>query len=159
MKIKNMCMAALGAALTAICAWISIPGPISFTMQTFAVFLTAQLLGRKYGTLSVAVYIALGAAGLPVFSGFRGGIGILAGATGGYIIGFLAIPLISGKKFGILTPAALIVCYAFGTAWYVLLYHVSLTGALMSCVVPFIIPDILKIALATFTAKRVKKYI
>ena len=89
-RLKMLSLTALFAALIVVCSWISVPfNVISFTMQTFAVFFALSFLGGKYGTLAVAVYIAVGAAGLPVFSGFRGGVGALTGATGGYIFGFL----------------------------------------------------------------------
>ena len=77
------------AVLIAVCAWISIPIEIPFTMQTFGVFLALRLLKGKYGTLSILIYILLGAIGAPVFAGFSSGLGILLGPTGGYIIGFL----------------------------------------------------------------------
>ncbi|MBR6474866.1 MAG: biotin transporter BioY, partial [Lachnospiraceae bacterium] len=85
---------AIGAALIAACSWITIPFMVPFTLQTFAVFTIVGLLGGRKGFLSILVYILLGAVGLPVFSGFKGGIGVLAGTTGGYIIGFLFIALI-----------------------------------------------------------------
>lgn len=83
-------------ALMAICAWISIPTAVPFTLQTFAVFLVTGLLGLKCGTLSVLVYLLLGAVGLPVFTGFKGGIGALLGTTGGYLVGFVFIALTVG---------------------------------------------------------------
>ena len=88
---RDMVLCAVMAAVTAVCAQISIPMPsgVPVTLQTFAVPLTGYLLGMKYGLISVAVYILLGAAGVPVFTGFRGGIGTIAGPTGGFIVGFL----------------------------------------------------------------------
>ena len=86
-----MVLASLFASLTAVCAWISIPiPPISFTLQTFAVFLTLAVLGGKWGTVSILLYLLLGVVGLPVFAGFRGGISALLDATGGFLWGFLA---------------------------------------------------------------------
>ena len=76
------------AALMAVCSWISIPTAIPFTLQTMAVFLAVGLLGGKRGTLAVTAYVLLGAVGAPVFANFSGGIGILLGQTGGYILGF-----------------------------------------------------------------------
>ena len=78
----ELCTTALGAALMAICAWISIPTAVPFTLQTFAVFMVTGLLGLKCGTLSVLVYLLLGAVGLPVFTGFKGGLSALVGTTG-----------------------------------------------------------------------------
>lgn len=84
----------LFAVVIAICSWISIPTVVPFTLQTFAVFLTVSVLGGKRGTLSVIIYVLLGAVGLPVFSGFKGGVGALLNTTGGYIIGFIFSALI-----------------------------------------------------------------
>ena len=163
---------ALFVALTAICSWIMIPSPVPFTLQTFAVFLTCFLLGGKIGSITIIAYIVLGAAGLPVFSGFRGGFGALLGPTGGYIIGFvfsaLVIWLITsvfGKNiyvYIISAIPALLVCYAFGTAWYVLIYTkstetISIISVLSMCVIPYIIPDIIKICLAVFLSSSLKK--
>ena len=114
MKTRDMALIALFAALIAICAWISIPAPVPFTLQTMAVFLAVGLLGGKRGTIAVAVYIMLGAVGLPVFSGFNGGIGALLGPTGGYLIAYplmaLLIALIlnkTGRRSIPLTTAAM----------------------------------------------------
>ena len=93
----------LFAVVIAICSWISIPTVVPFTLQTFAVFLAVAVLGGKRGTLSVIVYVLLGAVGLPVFSGFKGGIGVLLNTTGGYIIGFIFSALLMWafeKAFG-----------------------------------------------------------
>lgn len=85
---------ALGAVLISICSWISIPTTVPFTMQTFAVFFVLSALGGKRGTVAIIVYILLGAVGIPVFSNFTSGIGILLGNTGGYIVGFVFIGLV-----------------------------------------------------------------
>lgn len=162
------------AALIAICSWITIPSVVPFTMQTFAVFLTVGLLGGKRGTIAVIVYLLLGAAGLPVFSGFSGGLAYMMGATGGYIIGFIATALVMWffeRKFGtsrrvliISMVIGLLVCYAFGTAWFVTVYTkntgaIGLGSALSLCVIPYIIPDALKIALAALLCRRLKRFI
>ena len=88
-KIVAMVQIALFAAIIAVCSWIQIPMTVPFTMQTFAVFCALATLGGKGGTISVLIYIVLGAVGVPVFAGFTGGVGILFGTTGGYIISFL----------------------------------------------------------------------
>lgn len=168
----------LCAALIAVCSQILIPGPVPFTLQTFAVFLACGVLGGKRGTVSVLIYILLGAVGLPVFAGFKGGIGALLGTTGGYIIGFIFTALVmwlfeflfknsKTKKIipiGISMAAGLIVCYAFGTAWFMTVYTntkepVGILTALSWCVFPFIIPDVIKIALALLLSSRLKKAI
>lgn len=162
---------ALFAALIAVCSWISVPTVVPFTMQTFAVYVAAALLGGKLAALCIALYMALGAVGVPVFAGFRGGVGVLVGATGGYIWGFLALALILGlctkfiKNRRIATAVGMLlgtaVCYLFGTVWYVLFYNggKAFSAALMLCVVPFILPDLLKMALALFVSERVHPHL
>ncbi|MCD7836026.1 MAG: biotin transporter BioY [Lachnospiraceae bacterium] len=167
-KTLDIVYIAIFAALIAVCSWISIPMAVPFTLQTFGVFLAVYLLGGKRGTISVLVYILLGAVGLPVFAGFKGGIGALLGSTGGYIIGFLFSALIMwafeklfGKKLWVYALSmllGLIVCYAFGTVWFMVVYArsndaVSLITVLGWCVFPFIIPDLVKIALALIIGK------
>lgn len=173
-NIRKMAYIALCAALMAICSWISIPTTIPFTLQTFGVCVAVGLLGTQAGFLSVLVYILLGAVGMPVFANFTGGIGILLGTTGGYIIGFLFTALVVGiitKQFGRSIPVLVIamvlgiaVCYAFGTAWFMHVYAkasgpVGLATALGWCVIPYIIPDLCKIALATVLIKRLEKHV
>ena len=93
-KTYDIVYIAVFAVIMAICSWISIPTTVPFTLQTFGVFIAVGILGGKRGTLAVLVYIILGAIGVPVFSGFTGGVGILVGTTGGYIIGFLFSALV-----------------------------------------------------------------
>ena len=171
-KTADLVYIALSAVLIAVCSWISIPLAVPFTMQTFAVFCVLELLGGKSGTAAIAVYILLGAAGLPVFSGFTGGIGRLLGTTGGYILGFLFTGLIywafcAGPSKHpaariVALAAGLIICYAFGTAWFMYVYArqsgpIGLWTALSWCVLPFIVPDIIKLGLAYVLAGRLKK--
>ena len=176
-RFKTIDLAYIGifAALIAVCSWISIPLPtVPITLQTMGVCITAGLLGTKRGTLTVIVYILLGLIGVPVFSGFSSGIGVLAGATGGYIIGFIFTALIDcvmlkllGKKVWVYILSMIIgiaVCYAFGTAWFMIYNNsrgdaVSLVMALGWCVTPFIIPDLVKIAVAAVLCRRLNKYV
>ena len=173
-KTYDIVYIAVFAVIMAICSWISIPTAVPFTLQTFGVFVAVGVLGGKRGTLSILVFILLGAIGVPVFARFSGGIGVLAVTTGGYIIGFLfsalvmwAMEKIPGKKsvIQILSMAAgLIVCYAFGTVWFMAVYMktsgpVGLMAVLGWCVIPFIIPDIIKILLAYGLSRKLKKYI
>lgn len=161
-------------AVMAICSWISIPAAVPFTLQTFAVFLAVGLLGGRRGTIAVFTYVLLGAVGLPVFSGFTGGPGALLGTTGGYIIGFIFSALImwgitakAGEKTWVMVLSmalGLLVCYAFGTVWYMLVYMaktgpIGLTAVLGWCVFPFVIPDLCKIGLALILTKRLKRLI
>ena len=174
LKTKDLALCALFAALIAVCAWISIPATVPFTLQTFAIFAALGLLGGKRGTVAVAVYLLLGAIGVPVFAGFQGGIGALLGTTGGYLLGFLLTALIEwgmearfGSKTGVFLLSAvlgMLVCYAFGTAWYLVVYArtkgaISLATALGWGVVPFLIPDAVKIALAVLLRGRLKRHI
>lgn len=171
LKVLDMVYIAIGAALIAICSWISIPTAVPFTLQTFAVFFVLVLLGGERGTLATLIYVLLGAIGVPVFAGFSGGIGILFGSTGGYILGFLFIGLIyilftkffkkSAAVKVVSLVIGLIICYAFGTAWFMHVYmqsseEVGLLTVLGWCVFPFIIPDLIKLALAVVIARRIE---
>ncbi|SFC47785.1 biotin transporter BioY [Butyrivibrio sp. YAB3001] len=171
MKVLDLVYIAIGAALIAICSWISIPTAVPFTLQTFAVFFVLLLLGGERGTVATLIYVLLGAIGVPVFAGFSGGIGILLGNTGGYILGFLFIGLIYilftrfFKKNIVIKVVALVlglaVCYAFGTAWFMHVYmqnsgDIGLITVLGWCVFPFIIPDLLKLSLAVVIARRIE---
>ena len=88
MKTREAALTGVMAAGMAVCAWISVPGPVPFTLQTMGVFLAVGLLGGRLGSLAVGAYLLLGAVGLPVFSGFSGGVASFAGPTGGYLVGF-----------------------------------------------------------------------
>lgn len=159
---------AMFAVLISICAWICVPTAVPFTMQTFAVFIALLLLGGKRGTIAVCLYIGLGAVGLPVFSGMRGGLGQLLGPTGGYIIGFVGMALIywlfehahqGGLVWKITSLAVgLVMCYAVGTVWFMVTYArngnaIGLGAVLATCVVPFILPDLAKLLLSVVVAK------
>ncbi len=164
---KEIVCISLFAALIIVCSLIQIPAPVPFTMQTFAVFCTYGILGGRKGAWSVAVYILLGFIGLPVFSGFQGGAGVLFGATGGYIFGFL----LSAQMYGLITKltgkntvpvmaiamaAGQLLCYLTGTLWYVAVYaDDGVMYALKYCVLPFLLTDTVKIVLAAVTADRV----
>ena len=162
-----MAYLALGVALMAVCAWIQIPMTIPFTMQTFAVVAVAGLLGPWRGLAAMVVYLLLGVVGVPVFAGFRSGAGVLLSATGGYILGFVFAALITGLltwKFGrsVLSlvgsmVAGLAVCYLFGTLWFCYVYATGygFGAALMKCVVPYLLPEVVKIALAVLVVRRV----
>ncbi len=168
-KALSLTMTALFAVIICVCSMLSIPAAVPFTLQTFAVFLTLFVLGGKYGTLSIAVYILLGLTGLPVFHNFTGGIGMLMGNTGGFIFGFLLCGIIYLLMTKLITAkpifklisafAGLIVCYAVGTLWFVITASqgAGFGTALLTCIVPFIIPDTVKILLAYFISQRLSK--
>ena len=168
MRVVDMVYIAMFAVVMAVCAWISIPGAVPFTLQTMGVFLAVALLGGKRGTLAVLVYLLLGAVGMPVFAGFHGGLGYMLGATGGYIVGFLLSALVMwgieallGKNIWVLAISMVLglgVCYAFGTAWFMVVYAqktgpIGLGAALGLCVIPYIVPDLVKLALALLLQK------
>lgn len=170
MKASDLSRIALMSVVICVCAWISIPLAIPFTMQTFGVFLSLILLNSKNGSYAIALYILMGIVGIPVYSGFNGGIGHLLGPTGGYIIGFLFMGLIfsigekkrtSVKLDALMLILALVVCYLIGTLWFVAVSKSakSFSVSLMICVVPYIIPDLCKLLLALYLGNRLKKYI
>lgn len=174
LKTLDMVYISMFTVLIAICSWISIPTIVPFTLQTFAIFCAVGFLGGKRGSMSVLLYILLGAIGLPVFSQFTGGIGMILGSTGGYIIGFLFLALtywLITKIFGhktivniVAMLAGLIVCYIFGTAWFMVVYSqssdaVGLMTVLSWCVIPFIIPDLIKLAVAISLVKRLASHV
>ena len=199
-KLSNLTLIPLFAIMIAAGAWITVPAAIPFTMQTFCIFLTLYILGGANGTKAILLYLLLGAIGLPVFSGFKAGLSVLAGPTGGYLIGFIFIGLsyrlgekiflrsVSGNGAGRLSGTGscdddtgrgssdasgngasrmserrgkflflilgLCICYAFGTGWFVYISNsssssVSVLQALSLCVLPYIIPDLIKLLLAS----------
>ncbi len=167
--VYGLILIALFAAIMAICSWIAIPATVPFTLQTLGVSLAVGLLGGRRGSLSVLCYLLLGAIGLPVFASFSGGLGYMMGPTGGYIIGFLfsalsmwGIEKLLGRSSKVLAVSmiiGLIVCYAFGTAWFVNVYSrsagpIGLWTALTLCVFPYVIPDITKILIAFTICRR-----
>ena len=168
---RSMVYIALFAVLMAVCAWISVPAVVPFTMQIFAVFLAVSVLGGRRGTLAVLIYILMGIVGMPVFSHFQGGLGVLFQANGGYILGFLLAALvmwatesIAGQRIWIRILSmllGLLVCYAVGTAWFMVLYAqanqtIGLGAALLWCVIPYVIPDLVKLALALTLSRRLR---
>lgn len=175
--VLDMALCAMFAALLAICSWISLTvGDIPFTLQTFGIFLALGLLGGKRGTIAVLVYLLLGAVGLPVFAHFMGGIGVILGTTGGYIFGFLlsallywGVTALLGEKAWVQLMAMILglaVCYAVGTIWFVQVYvpgegapAMTYSVALAKCVIPFLIPDGVKLALAWILTARLKRYV
>ncbi len=146
---------------------MSIPiGEVPVTLTNLVIYLAVFLLGTRLGTISCIVYLLLGMAGLPVFSGYTGGMGKLAGATGGYLAGFIFMALISGyfiEKFSyhpVWSAAGMIfgtaALYVFGTAWFVLLTQCTAGYAVTVCVLPFIAGDLVKIAAAVLAGRRVR---
>lgn len=177
---REIAYLALSVALVTVCAWISLPvGEVPFTLQTFAVALVGGLLGWKRGFAAIAVYVLMGLIGIPVFAGFKAGAAALAGTTGGYIIGFVFAGLISGlwqlipvrsaaAKTGLAFAAMVIglaVCYFFGTVWFILLYNrgtadpIGVSSALAWCVIPYLLPDAIKLAIAAMLCVRLRPFV
>lgn len=167
MPIRSMARCALFTALISLCAWLSVPTPTGvISMQTFGLFLALAVLGGKEGSLVCLLYLLLGGAGVPVFTGFRGGLGVLLGPTGGFITGFLAGALV----YWLLTAlkckaypalfAALALCYLFGAVWYKLLFpHTGWQAVVLTCILPYLLPDILKLTLAAALSKKLKRFL
>ena len=168
-RSTNLVYIALSAVLIAVCSWISIPAAVPFTLQTFAIFFVLLALGGKNGTVAIVVYILLGAAGIPVFAQFSAGIGTLLGTTGGFLVGFVCTGLAYWLLIGLLGEKqwvkilalllGLVLLYAFGTVWYMLLYArthaaISVATALAWCVLPFVVPDLIKLGLALLLVRR-----
>lgn len=162
-RILSMVYCSFFTIIIALCSYITIPIVVPITLQTMGVFITLELLGGKKGTFSVLLYILLGAIGVPVFSGFRGGIGVLLSNTGGYIMGFILLGLLYwlitylfGKQLYVRIIAmllGLLTCYISGTIWFVFAYSdiknmSEMIPVLQVCILPFIIPDIAKMFLS-----------
>ncbi len=171
--LKSAVRIALCSALISVCAWISVPTAVPFTLQTFAVFTSVGILGTNRGCFAVLIYILMGSLGLPVFSGGRGGLGTVFGPTGGFLVGFLPMAFVSGKLWTttkkrpcmllVAMAVGLLVCYGCGILWYAFVYlkggNAAVKTAIGQCVAPFIIPDILKMLLALIVVKRLKKHL
>lgn len=173
LRTLDMAYIALFAVLMAVCAWITVPMTVPFTLQTFAVFAALAALGGRRGLYAVAVYLLMGLVGLPVFSSFQS-TGALLGPTGGYLVGFLVAALVYwgitarlGESWPVVILGCLLVMgvyYTFGTAWFMVVYArttgpVGLSAALGWCVIPFIVPDLVKLGLGVTLARKVKKYL
>ena len=163
LRVKDMTLTALMAAAICLLAPWTVPvGPIPVTLATFAIYTVSPMLSWKHGSAAVFVYLMLGLVGLPVFSGFAGGLHRLVGPTGGYLAAYLPMAMVIGLLTDLaprrkwLYPLAMVagtaLLYTLGTAWYVLSTGTPLVPALLACVVPFLPGDGLKIVLASLIA-------
>ena len=171
MKTRELTLISLFAALIAVFSQIIIALPVTpvpINLATLAVMLVGALLGTKLSAICLVVYLAVGSIGIPVFTGFRGGVSALVGPTGGYLAGYLLMAVIIGffaeKNFSTSSLAVGIalgtfVLYALGTAWFMFLTKRTLAESLMMCVVPFLIGDTIKSAVAIMLAKRLKRHV
>ena len=166
-RTKQMVLIALMTAVTCVLGPLSIPlpfSPVPISLTNFAIFLAIFVLGMKSGTISFIIYLLLGAIGVPVLSSFRGGLQVLAGPTGGYLIGFIFLALIMGfaldhfnRKLvptiiGLIIGMA--VCYAFGTVWLAKLLSLSFKEGLMMGVIPYLAGDAAKIIIAAIVGPK-----
>lgn len=164
MQINKMIKAALMAALTAVGAYIIIPiGPVPITLQSFFVLLSGYLLGKKYGILSQITYLLLGAFGLPIFSGGQGGLGVIAGPTGGFLISFAIAAWIAAncsgnkKKDFFILAAAVLSNYIIGSLYFSFVTKTGIIASLNLTVIPFIPGDLVKIMLILILAPAIKE--
>lgn len=168
-RTKKLTLIGLTAALLCILGPLSIPIPVSpvpITLTNFAVYIIIYTLGMRSGAVSILIYLCLGAAGLPVFSAFSGGLAKLAGPTGGYLAGFLFLALIQGfltERFPGKNTAAvfgmilgLAVCYLFGTIWLAQQMSLSFAAALSIGVLPYLPGDTVKIILAAAAGPKLR---
>lgn len=166
-KTKQMVLIALMTAVTCVLGPLSIPlpfSPVPISLTNFAIFLAIFVLRMKNGTISFIIYLLLGAVGVPVFSSFRGGLQVLAGPTGGYLIGFIFLALIMGFALDHfdrkLVPTiigmiiGMAVCYAFGTVWLAKLLSLSFKEGLMMGVIPYLAGDVAKIIIAAIVGPK-----
>ncbi|MFQ7090119.1 MAG: biotin transporter BioY [Dorea sp.] len=166
-RTKQMVLIALMTAVTCVLGPLSIPlpfSPVPISLTNFAIFLAIFVLGMKNGTISFIIYLLLGAVGVPVFSSFRGGLQVLAGPTGGYLIGFIFLALIMGFALDHfdrkLVPTiigmiiGMAVCYAFGTVWLAKLLSLSFKEGLMMGVIPYLAGDVAKIIIAAIVGPK-----
>jgi len=165
---QRLTLSALFCALCAVLSQIQIPlPPVPLSLSLLGVHLCGALLGCRWGSASVGCYVLLGAVGVPVYAGFAGGVSVLFGPTGGFLIGYMlcawTVGLLtqrfgfSGKSLMLSMAAGTLVCYAMGTAWFCFVSGTSLAASLSSCVLPFIPGDALKILLAASLCLRMQK--
>ncbi len=166
-RTKNVILIGMFAAVLAVLSQLSIPMPsgVPVTMQTFAVALMAYVLGWKKGAAATAVYIILGAVGVPVFANFTGGIGIILGPSGGFFWGFLFMVVLSGigmqqKKKGLLIllgTLGLAACHLLGTLQFMAVMHMSFAESLALVSLPYLLKDAISMVAAYFAALAVRR--
>ena len=170
LNVATMTRVALMAAVTAVAAQIAIPlpfSPVPFTLQVPAVVLSGLLLGSRHGALAQAIYVLVGAAGVPVFAGFRGGLGVIFGPTGGYLVSYPIAAAVAGlAAYAVARSArrqaltssllwgvgALAVIYLIGASWLSVVTDLPPAVAVAQGVLPFVIFDLIKVILAALVA-------
>ena len=164
LSVRDICFIGIFAAVISVMA-VSIPLPngVPVTLQTFGIMLAGIILGPKKGAIAVLVYILLGAMGVPVFSGFKGGFAVITGPTGGFILSFPLIALFSGigsLKNNLTLVAGIIagvlLNYFCGMVWFSFVMPSNMHAAFMACVLPFLPADTVKVVLAAVAGKQIK---
>lgn len=174
LDLKSMVLMALFAAITCVLAPMSVPiGPVPISLGTLVIYFSVVILGWQRSLISTGVYVLLGLVGLPVFTGFEGGIGKIAGPTGGYLLGYFFMIIVCGLFIEIksertwmkylLSFAGMVlgtaVLYAFGTVWFCISTGSGVWAALLICVFPFVLGDLVKIILAVVIAPKLAEQI
>lgn len=171
--IYDLCIIAMAVAVMTICAWITVPFHVNFTLQTFAIFLIAGCFSAEISTSATVIYIVLGIVGVPVFSGFNAGISAIMGPTGGFILSFPFCALIisyfsrsraaTTVRYVLSCILSLALSYIAGACWYTFVFahgsELSLATTAAMCILPFVIPDILKIFLSALVLNRLRPYL
>lgn len=165
-KIKKIAICALFTAVITACAWISVSTPfgVNLSFSLFGVCLVAFCLGVKGGIAATVTYILLGAAGLPVFSQFTGGIGVLFGASGGFVFGFLIVTVLCGiaKRSKtkamryLLAVTSVLICHTAGVLQFHFVTNNGIGASFLYASLPFLIKDILLVFLASFVSNKIK---
>lgn len=174
MTTHDLCLIAIFVAMIAVLAQITIPLPyVPLTMQTFAIALAGVVLGAKRGAIAAGIYLLLAAIGVPVLSGFGGGFGILIGPSGGYLLSFPVLAFLSGfvaekaanlgrGKFFLLVPGlitAMMFTLVAGSLQLAFVMQLDLVPAFLAGMVPFIVPEMIKVALVVIIAPRIQQVI
>lgn len=165
---RQLTLSALMCALIAVCAQVIIPlPPVPLSLSLLAVYIAGALLGPVWGASAAGSYVLLGAAGMPVYAGFSGGVSVLLGPTGGFLLGYVFCAAVSGaiaRRLGFSRRALWIAmligtacCYLTGTLWFCAVTGSVPAAAFSACVLPFLPGDALKIALAVSLCLRLSK--
>lgn len=182
-RTETMVLTAVFAAVTGVLAWISIPlpfTPVPVNMALAGVLLGSIIMSKRGnangGAAAAALYVLMGAIGIPVFSGGTAGLGVLTGPTGGFLIGYIATALVVGHVYkylaghgdntssartslpviAVVNMAGILCCYAFGLVWFMMLTGSTLMVGISACMLPFLPGDVLKSVLAAYLGRKIK---
>lgn len=165
-RILFICKVGLFTALLCLSAWMYLPFAVPITLQTFVLFWMLGTVKPKTALFTLLVYLTLGLAGLPVFGGFQGGVGVILGPGGGFLLGFIPCALLcaylypkslhTGYRLAV-SGVGIAIIYLCGTLWYTFVYGHG--NAFSVCILPFIVPDAIKILLATTLSKKLGRLI